>query len=294
MVHGTRVNLAQCIGDFKCFGCVRQFPAKSPLVMFRNDNNAEYAPGRVLWDFCREGCAPKYISPPAPEKAQATAPPPPAPTPTALAPHLAPPQACEGSPLVPAQQNPMEQGQLFSLAEALGVPQWRAEQLLVEHGGDGDAAGAKILRILGLNMDEDAAAEDAAPTTMVAVKPQREPAADQVLPRPQPAMPAFSTDKARHATASIFPGCVAAIAVILAATSPLPPYSLPSQQSSPSPSLPLPPPPRPMCLMGSGSSPRPAGGQLVVGPSFIGRPGLDDANHVCVCRVRVLCRSRAT
>ena len=230
MVHGTRVNLAQCIGDFKCFGCVRQFPAKSPLVMFRNDNNAEYAPGRVLWDFCREGCAPKYISPPAPEKAQATAPPPVAPTPTALAPHLAPPQACEGSPLVPAQQNPMEQGQLFSLAEALGVPQWRAEQLLVEHGGDGDAAGAKILRILGLNMDEDAAAEDAAPTTMVAVKPQREPAADQVLPRPQPAMPAFSTDKARHATASIFPGCVAAIAVILAATSPLPPYSLPSQR----------------------------------------------------------------
>ena len=56
----------------------------------------------------------------------------------------------------------MEQGQLFSLAEALGVPQWRAEQLLVEHGGDGDAAGAEILRILGLNMDEDAAAEEAA------------------------------------------------------------------------------------------------------------------------------------
>ena len=34
--------------------------------------------------------------------------------------------------------------------------------------------------------------------------------------------------------------------------------------------------------MGSGSSPRPAGGQIVVGPSFVGRTGLDDANHVHV------------
>ena len=50
--------------------------------------------------------------------------------------------------------------------------------------------------------------------------------------------------------------------------------------------------------MGSGSSPRPAGGQMTVGPSFVGRTGLDDANHVhvhvpcvvCACRVaRVPC-----
>ena len=44
--------------------------------------------------------------------------------------------------------------------------------------------------------------------------------------------------------------------------------------------------------MGSGSSPRPAGGQIVVGPSFVGRTGLDDANHVHVhvhVHVRVSC-----
>ena len=42
--------------------------------------------------------------------------------------------------------------------------------------------------------------------------------------------------------------------------------------------------------MGSGSSPRPAGGQMTVGPSFVGRTGLDDANHVHVhVHVRVSC-----
>ena len=211
MVHGSRVNIPKSAKRFLCVLCKTWFCEETPLVMFRNDNNREYAPGRVLWDCCCQPCAGNYISPPDPAKTQSTAPAGSSLIPAESGRHrdgAAPPAAPEGSPLVPAQQSETDKGQLFQLADDLGVPRWRAEQLLIEHGGDAGAAGLEILRILGLNIDEDIAAAEPAPL-IVAPKPRREPAADQVMPRAQPAMPAFSTDEARQATASIFLECVA-------------------------------------------------------------------------------------
>ena len=105
MVHGSRVNIPKSAKRFLCVLCKTWFCEETPLVMFRNDNNREYAPGRVLWDCCCQPCAGNYISPPDPAKTQSTAPAGSSLIPAESGRHrdgAAPPAAPEGSPLVPA------------------------------------------------------------------------------------------------------------------------------------------------------------------------------------------------
>lgn len=210
MPHGWRHNVDKCKKPYTCVVCKAKQGAESPLVMFRNDNNREYAPGRVLWDACCADCADKYKIPPPPMEKRSVS------NSASMmqlstsrggfAPAM---QGEEGSHLVadPQQTVALADDQLFLLAEFMGVPRWRAEQLRDDHGGDADAAGAEILRILGIAADEEADAVPSAPIPQP--KPQRDMAADGLLPRAQPAMRTFGTDEARRATADIYFSAVA-------------------------------------------------------------------------------------
>ena len=60
MVHGARANISRSSKQFKCVVCGHVFRPGTPQVMFRNDLNREYAPGRVFWDSTCKSCADQY------------------------------------------------------------------------------------------------------------------------------------------------------------------------------------------------------------------------------------------
>ena len=177
MVHGTKSRVRACDASFRCKVCSSWRDPQTLSVGFQNDNNPSDSKGRSLWDRTCVDCAPRYAIP-------------------VLTSSVARPLIVIARPLPEINSVSDAKTVLFKSALALGISKADAEKILAEQDGDVVAANDRIVgQALG------ACSDGRIPDAPVA---RRNPSADRITFKPQPAQPTLNSAAARAGAADIF------------------------------------------------------------------------------------------